>query len=185
MAYNQAVPTYSVPGSSDEILISEGILYFNYGEVSQVAVGASQGGGSFTREVEYRDVPVDGAIGAIKGLKRKIRINAMMIVNALKVDKDNFAKFYAGMTNTDNTTYYTTTEDIDVDDGDYLVNVTFVGQTLSGKYVKIYLLNPLGDGNTEFANLFNKEEIVPNVQLTAHFDPAAMTTVPWKIDWEV
>jgi len=185
MAYNQTIPAYSVPGSSDEILLTEGIVYFNYGEVSQAAIGATQGGGSFTRNVQFREVPVDAAIGAIKGLKRKTRIDVLMKIKALKINKDNFAKFFAGMTNTDNTTYYTTTEDIDIDEEDYLTNVTFVGQTLGGKYIKIYILNPLGDGNTEFANMFVKEEIVPEVLLTAHFDPTAMSTVPWKIDWEV
>jgi len=83
----------------------------------------------------------------------------------------------------DSGAYHTITESVDIASGDYLTNVAFVGERLDGKYIICIVKNALGDGNIEFA-FEEKEEIVPEVQFTGHYDSSTPTTVPYEIRTE-
>jgi hypothetical protein len=165
----------------DNLVLGAGAIYFNYGEVSEAAIGATRGGSTFTVEREIVPIEQDGAYGAIKGLKKKIRIQPILLVNAMELNTTTYAKFFAGMTvSTSNVDYDLVTENVAIADGDYLTNVAFVGETEAGDDVVIIVKNALGDGSIEFA-IEDKNEIVPEVQFTGHYLSSALTTVPYEV----
>lgn len=165
-----------------KILLGEGAIYFNYTGTGDTPVGATRGGGKFTRNVEIKEIEFDGRRGPTKGARRKTGASALLSFNMLEIDATNLTKFYAGLQATDKTTYTEITAKEDIEDADYLTNVAFVGKTKKGDPVIIILKNALGDGNMELA-LQDKEEVVPEVQWTGHADPATPKVEPWEIRW--
>jgi hypothetical protein len=163
------------------LVLGAGAVYFNYGEVDETPIGATQGGSVFNANREFREVEQDGIYGPVKGLKRKNRIAPTLTVKAMELFKDNFIKFFAGMDVDDTSLEYTEIKErLNIEDTDYIKNVAFVGQNYNEEDVVIILDNVLGDGNIQLA-IEREKEIVPEVIFSAHFDPAAPTVVPYKI----
>jgi hypothetical protein len=165
--------------------LGPGAIYFNYGEASEVVVGATKGGGEFNDGAEFRQREADGDLGPVKGAIDLIKLNPILTVNALKIDKTNLQKFFAGMSLDDADAIYSKlTRMVDLTNS-YIENVAFVGQNRSGTDMVIILYNALGDGALVMA--FTKdEEIVPEVQFTATFDPTTFDrtdpdTYPYQI----
>ena len=162
------------------VIMGAGAVYFNYGTVSEVCIGATQGGATFTVEREFRDLEQDGVLGKIKGLRTKTKINPMLKVNALELNTTNFPKYYAGFTlDTGAVEYDKLTEDVSIETSDYIDNVAIVAETFDGQDVIIILKNVLGDGAIEMA-LENQSEVVPEVTFSAHFLSDA-DDVPYEI----
>jgi hypothetical protein len=167
--------------NTNKLVLGAGAIFFDYGEVTETAIGATRGGSTFTVEREIAEIEQDGAYGAIKGLRKKTRVQPILTVNAMELDQDSFLKYFAGMTKTtSNVNYDVVTEDIAIELTDYLTNIAFVGETKNGDDVVIIVKNALGDGNIELA-IEDKNEIVPEVQFTGHYASDALTTVPYEI----
>lgn len=161
------------------VMLGNGLFYFNYGETTETLVGATKGGGSFTVEREFKPIERDGTYGTVKGEVRKISVVPKLTINALELSADNLEKFY-GMTATTETEYTKLTEGVEVADSDFLTNVAFVGKRADGKQIVIIVENGLGNGNLELA-FENKEEVATEVTYEGCYDPAALETPPYEI----
>jgi hypothetical protein len=170
------------------VALGEGVVYFNYDNSttppagSNVLVGATRGGSTFSREGEIKSLEFDGKRGEVKGFRRKINGGASLTVNALEiVNAENLTKFYAGLqVDESNVDYDVITAKKQIDDTDYIDNVAFVGETLTGEEIVIIIKNALGDGAMELA-LEDKEEVVAEVQFTAHADATDIAQEAWEI----
>lgn len=171
--------TPTVPSTST-IFLGEGAIFKDYQGATPVSMGATQGGSQIDIEMEWRDPDYDGKYGKTKGLKRLIRVDATLKINAMEISANLLKDFFGGFTSSTESGYTEIIPSLDIDDIEYLDDVAFVGETLAGKTVAIILENALGDGNLSM-KINAKEEIVPEVQFSAHYDPSTPTTVPVKI----
>jgi hypothetical protein len=172
--------------TAGNVVLGEGAFYINYDSSAtppagtNVLVGATRGG-NFVYEPEFKDIEFDGRRGAVKGFKRVIGWNVQLTVNTLEIaNSETVTDLYATLQKDDTGTDVKVTAKKQIDDTDYLNNVTFVGENAKGQPVIITVLNALGDGNLELA-LEDKEEVVPEVQFTGHADPADIATPPFEL----
>jgi hypothetical protein len=167
--------------TTSKTILGPGAFYFDYGEVTELCIGATRGGGTFNVERQIREVAQDGAYGPIKNKRYKTRIVPVLKIKALELGIANLPKFFGGMTvDSSGVSYDSITENIAIAAADYLTNVAFVGENGDGEDVIIIIKNALGDGNIEMA-IEDKNEIVPETQFTGHYASDALTTVPYEI----
>lgn len=161
---------YAPLGTPANEFLGPGAIYFDYGEETEVVIGATKGGGEFTDNAEFHEREADGDMGPVKGAVDLIKMRPVLKVKALKIDYTNLQKYFAGMYyDSSDSTYHKLTRMTDLDDS-YLTNVAFVGQNRSGLDIVIILYDALGLGALKAA--FTKdEEIVPEIEFTATFDP--------------
>ena len=161
----------------DNIILGDGVFY-----VDEAPVALTRGGGQFVVEREYRQIEADGDYGPVKGRIRKIKSKATLRLNALELIPAQVLQMYPALqlsTDVDGTTI-TAKEKIEA--ADYNDEVTWVGETLDGKAVRITLENTINLENLDWA-LVDKEEIVPEVTYTSTYLESARKTEPWKIEW--
>jgi hypothetical protein len=170
-----------------KFIVDSGAAYLNYGEAGQTVLGATRGGSTFTIETEYRDMPVDGAKGAVKGGRRITMVNATLTVNLLELSATFMAKALPGSTVADypatiGKTHDKITRGLAIALTDYATNVALVGEvTGNDTNPAVFLVkNALADGNFEIA-MTDGEEPVLAITFKAHFDPSSMDTEPWEI----
>jgi len=124
--------------------LGPGAIYFNYGDAGEAVIGATKGGGEFSDNAEFRHREADGDLGPVKGAIDLIKMTPVLKVNALKIDKTNLQKYFAGMSLDDTDgTYSKLTRTMDLDDS-YITNVAFVGQNRSGLDIVIILYDAIG-----------------------------------------
>lgn len=176
---------YAPMGSPSTEYLGPGAIYFNYGTVDELVIGATKGGGEFNDNAEFRQREADGDYGPVKGAIDLIKMTPVLTVNTLKIDKVNLQKYFAGVSLDDSDgTYSKLTRKLDLASS-YIDNVAFVGQSRDGKDIIIILYDVLGMNALSMA--FTKdEEIVPEIQFTATFDPATFdktdaSTYPYQI----
>jgi hypothetical protein len=173
----------------NEFLIDSGKLYINYGQAGEAALGATRGGTTFAINTEYRDMPVDGAKGPVKGGRRITRVEAILTVNMVEIDTTVLTKALPGSSAADYPTTPTKTHDqitreLAIATTDYLTNVAIIGEVSgsTSKYFVGILNNVIADGNLE-VSLVDNDESVLAIQFKAHFDPSDMDAEPWEIRW--
>ena len=174
-----------------EFIIDSGKLYINYGEAGEAALGATRGGSTFAINTEYRDMPVDGAKGPVKGGRRITKVEAVMTVNMVELNATLIQKALPGSSvadypSTPAKTHDKVTRALAIALTDYITNVAIVGEVsgAASTYFVGILKNAIADGNLEVA-LVDNDESVLSLQFKAHFDPAAIDTEPWEIRWPV
>jgi len=77
-------------------LLDAGILYKDYGELTQTLLGATRGGGEFALNATYRAMPVDGSRGDIKGFKRLESCRPTLTINPTEITAANLQHFIPG-----------------------------------------------------------------------------------------
>lgn len=173
--------------SFSRLIIDAGAVYKNWGEASEVLLGATRGGNSFKIETELRQMEVDGAIGAVKGGRRITNVAATITANFVEFSKALWLLANPGATAADYPATVGKTHDLitranDIASADYLTNIAIVGNSTYSAtgYIVVKLKNVLADGNIELG--FNpKDESVVPVTFTAHFDPTSLGSEPWEI----
>jgi hypothetical protein len=174
------------------MLLDAGAVYVNYGEVDERLIGATSGGNSFTVEREIKEIEIDGARGKVKGARRIITENASLTINLLEMSVENFKMALTAADVSDVMDDTGTTKIADkiqprgqILDSDYLKNVALV-TTVSGtdQPCVIILYNVLADDEIEL-ELEDKEEGKPEIVLSAHYDPANLSQVPYEIRYPV
>lgn len=176
----EGVFTPIVPADSD-ILLGEGIYYADYGEVGQAIIGATRGGSKVEIEKVIKEMEYDGAYGHTKELRRYTRYVPRFMVNLLKMTYTSLG-YAMPMDSTDLGDYKEMVWRLNIEDTDYLTNITFVGNKHDGTEVIIKILNPLNDGNIVL-DFKEKDELVSELQYTGHYAAATPTTPPILI-WE-
>ena len=172
-------------GSPSTEYLGAGAVYFDYGELTELCVGVTKGGSSFTDNAEFRMREADGDYSAIKGAIDMTKFMAELTIKALKIDKVNLVKYFAGMSLDDSDgTYSKLTRKLDLSSS-YITNVAWVGQNRAGLDIVIILYDAIGLG--AFAAATEKDiEIAPEVKLTATIDPDTFivtdaSTYPYQI----
>ncbi len=172
-----------------KFIVDSGAAYLNYGESDESLLGATRGGSSFVIETEYRDMPVDGAKGPVKGGRRIVSVNAMLTVNFLELSAALLARVLPGSSIADfgsPKTHDEITRSLAIALTDFATNIALVGEVTGGgvNAAEFVLDNALVDGNFELA-LTDGEEPVLAAQFKGHFDPASMHPEPWPIRFPV
>jgi len=78
------------------LLLDAGAVYLNYGVGGERLIGATEGGNGFKVTREIREIPMDGAKGKIKGLRRITKENADLKVNLKELSTNNILLALAG-----------------------------------------------------------------------------------------
>lgn len=145
-------------------------------------LGATQGGSKISIKPEFTDVPVDGAIVAVKGLKVKTGETATMEFNFLEVTQDILKMALVGTNGQSADENYDLIESTAfITEGNYLDNVAFVGQTLDGRNIIVIMDNALCTSGFE-SNGKNKEAGVFTCTFECHADlESDMDTLPYHI----
>lgn len=145
-------------------------------------VGATQGGSKVSIKPEFKKIEVDGAMVAVKGLQVKVGETATMEVNFIELTKEIMKMTVAGKEGTSEDTKYDLIESKSkIEDGDYLENIAFVGETLDGRNIIVIMDNVLCTSGFE-ADGKNKEEGVFTLTFECHADLTSdLDTLPYHI----
>lgn len=169
--------------AAEKILLGMGVF-----TVGSTPIGLTRGGGVFKVERKYRVIEADGDKGPVKGRETIDEEIAKLTVNGLDLfTAADMTKYYPCMSVTpDNETTptkntLTSTMKIAVEDYN---DVKFVGKTKDGKAVTINVKNALNLNNLEW-KLEDKNEVVSQLEFTAHYDETTRDTAPWNVELAV
>ena len=145
-------------------------------------VGATSGGSKLSIVPEVYEVPVDGALVAVKGLTVKNGEVGTMEVNFIELTEDIIKAATIGTAGTsDDTTYNVIVPKASIEAGDYWENIAFVGKTLEGKNIIAIMENALCTSGFEQEGK-NKEGAVGKYTFKCHADMSDdLDVLPWKI----
>lgn len=146
-------------------------------------IGATSGGGKMTLQGEYTDIAVDGALVKVKGLTIKTGGKATMEVNMTELSKWVLKNGGLMEEEESDATGYTMLKDKPhIEEGDYLENFGFVGQTADGsKNIIVIFEQALCTSGLEFEPK-NKEGAVVKLTIEAYADnDGNLDTLPVKI----
>lgn len=150
---------------------------------AESCIGATNGGSKLSIVPELTDVPIDGANVAVKGLKVKTGETATMEINMAELTEELIKLATIATTGTsEDATLDMIVPKANIEEGDYLENIAFVGKTLDGRKVIAILENALCTSGFEQEGK-TKEGAVGKYTFTCHADLDAVNfdTLPWKI----
>lgn len=154
-----------------DLLLGEGIVYKNYGEVGEAIIGATRGGSKLEIEKEIKEIEFDGSLGATKGMRRPSKFIVRLIINFLKINYVNLA-YGVNVTVTDGSdalgTYKKITFNTSFASTDVLTNITFKGYKASGEYCVIRLDNAFNMNDISF-EFKEKDEIISEMTYTSFY----------------
>jgi hypothetical protein len=161
----------------DHLVIDTGELFYGYTDPGNpgTSFGATKGGAKWDVKRSYSDSRPDGALGPVKGYRRRKEVVATLVTNLWELTAANIAKFIAGASEIAGEV-----TGGEVSDGDYIDKLALIGQTMDGRDVIIILENALADGNLAIDFKDQDEHPIP-VTFTAHFLPTALTVEPWSV----
>jgi len=171
----------------ERLVIDAGAVYKDYvsAEDPGTLLGATRGGSVFAVETEFREMPVDGAKGPVKGDKRIVKVTASLECNFIESTSEIYKRMLPGSSASDYPAEAATHDEIrrtnDVSAADYLTNVTIVGQ-VSGSLEPVVLMveNAMSDGKVSIS-LADNDEAVNKIKFIGHFDPDVLDNEPWRI----
>lgn len=149
---------------------------------AESCIGATSGGSKLSIIPEVYDVPVDGADVLVKGLRVKTGEKATMEINLIELSADMIAAAAMGVLGTSDVEGYDMIESKpDIEIGDYLDNIAFVGKMLNNQPVIAIMDNALCTTGFEQEGK-NKEGAVGKYTFECHADPDSdMDKLPWRI----
>lgn len=162
--------------------IHKNLKYDTKWNFEESLIGATSGGSKITIKPEFLDVDVDGAMVAVKGLKQKIGETAEMEINFIELTKEIIKSAIIGGDGTSKDATYDLIESkAKIEDGDYLENIAFVGQTLQGENIIVIMDNALCTSGFE-SDGKNKEATVGTYTFACHADLTSdLDTLPYHI----
>lgn len=145
-------------------------------------IGATSGGSKITITPEFLDIEADGAMVAVKGLKVKTGETAEMEINFLELTKDIIKSAVVGQDGaSDDASFDLIESKADIEAGDYLTNIAFVGKTLNGRKIIVIMDNALCTSGLESEGA-NKEAGVGTYTFACHADlDSDLDTLPYHI----
>ena len=144
-------------------------------------IGATDGGGSFNATPEVRAVSVDGLPGKTKGLKTIDGWEASITANAKEITLGNMEIALATASEATITGAKKVTVSHDIEDTDYLDNITWAG-TLSDNATPVYIvLKNAFDENGIGLTFKDRGEGVVALTLFANYDLDDLDTPPFEI----
>lgn len=145
-------------------------------------MGATQGGSKITITPSFTNIEADGATVAVKGLKVKTGETAEMEIKFLELTKDIIKSAIVGTDGTSKDENFDLIESkADIEEGDYLQNIAFVGKTLTGKNIIVVMDNALCTSGLETEGE-NKKEGTGKYKFVCHADlDSDLDTLPYHI----
>lgn len=130
---------------------------------------ATSGGSSFSIVPEFVDIEIDGALVKVKGLKKKTGETATLTIHPAELKSDilKMALIANDTASTTATGYNEITSKVDIETGDYLENIAFVGKRLDGTPIIVILDNALCTSGLE-VEATNKEGSFPELVFECH-----------------
>jgi hypothetical protein len=168
--------------------IDAGAVYLNYGLGDERPLGATRGGSTFAIEQEVREMEIDGLPGPLKGARRFTSRLARLETNLVEQGVENLMLALPGSVQAALTNHAKITRDRNLLLSDYITNVALVQEVLGRTNRAIYIVkNVISVDNLEMGTS-DDDEVVLTLNLTAHFDPAALGSTgqaeePWEIRW--
>ena len=181
--------------TADNMVLDAGEVWFNVGITEleatnwaaaigvggAVRVGGTRGGNSFSPGRTIREMPVDGAIGPVKGFARRASSRPALTVNMLELTVANLTRSIAAANTSSTTSGLTKLVGGEIEDGDYLTNVA-LATTLKGQAQPFILVvhNALVLEAPEFS-FADEDEMVLTVTFVGHVTAAAPNTEAFTI----
>lgn len=130
---------------------------------------ATSGGSSLSIAPEYVDIEIDGALVKIKDLKKKTGETATMTIHPAELKSDilKMALIATDQKATDAEGYNVIESKADIETGDYLENIAFVGKRLDGTPIIVVMDNALCTSGLEL-EVANKEGSFPELVFECH-----------------
>lgn len=164
----------------EKIQFSEGIIYANYGELTEKLLAPTRGGGEFSVVENIRAIEYDGRRGENEmGLDIIESVMASLKVTTLGADQNTLALALCGATLTNNVLTGDTVGLIP--STKYLTNITMFAQLLDGTYKKITLYNALHKTGLTIGAKPKAEGEIP-LEFKAHWNPLDTTDPLYKIE---
>ena len=163
-----------------KIVLGEGKLVANFGEVSELDLGYVRGA-TFNENITIRHIEVDGKKGNVAGDAVVEMVDPTLEVVMMEIDSVNMASVFTGI-DVDATTPAETkiTRTLLINEADYLTNIAFVGKTKAGKETVIKLLNASGEGSVNLAFADKSEVEIPLV-FHGNYSTIDDTSAPYEI----
>jgi hypothetical protein len=171
--------------SADRLVLDAGVVYVGFSSPSSLGtvLGCTRDGSIFTVEPTMREMPVDGAKGAVKGWDRITRVNAKMSLNMLEWSAELIKKAIPGASSATSSDHLKITRALALAATDYTDAVAIVAKVSGSEdYVIVVIKNAINTGNFELGTK-DEDEAVNKLELRASFDPDALDTEPWEIYW--
>lgn len=176
--------------SKKNFQLDAGALYKNWAigtdtpaTASTKLIGATQGGATIAITPEIRQMEVDGAKGAVKGLEVIESWAATLTATVKEVTPDTIQLALADSTisTTAVTGYTKIVPGEDLADADYMTNVAWVGKLLGATDPIVIILKNTVSLNGWNLQVQDKNEGGVPLVLTAHYDVADLDSVPIEI----
>ncbi len=172
----------------DHIILGAGTIHKNLKEdnnwanLEESIIGATKGGSTLSIAPEFHKIEADGSLVPVKGLTFKVGEAATLTVNFLEITKELLKLAVVGKDGTSANTEYDVIETkADIEEGDYLENIAFVGKTAKGKKIIVILYNALCTSGLELEGK-NKEEGIVKLVFESHAElDGAHDTVGVKV----
>ena len=170
----------------DKIMFGAGTIHRNLlldlSNLETSIVGATKEGSGITFTPNFYQIQPDGALVAVKGLRRKVGETAIMKVKFLEVDPQIWKNsLIAQFGDSEVEGYAVLDSKSDVEDEDYLDNIAFVGKTLGGYDIIAILPNALCTTGLNIETT-NAEEWAGEHEFECHAGlEDDLTKLPWKI----
>lgn len=146
--------------------------------------GATNGGSKVEIKPTQKDIEVDGILVKTKGLTVKMGETATLTTNLAEITSDNLAMVSTGMKKTDSTV--TGFDEIvskpQIDEGDYIENLGFIGYTIDGEPIIIKFDNAICTSGLSLEGK-NKEQstVEATFECVGSLDATDLTVLPWHI----
>ena len=169
------------------IVFGAGTIYrdlkFETNKFTGTIIGATQGGSKFTITPEITDIEADGALVKTKGLTVKTGETATMEVNFLEVTPEILKMTSLGKENSSSsaTGFTEIISKANIEVGDYVAGLAFVGRTLDGREIIVLFDNALCTSGLELEGK-NKENGVVKATFECYADLTGdLETLPYHI----
>ena len=176
--------------SKKNFQLDAGALYKNWSigtdtpaNASSKLIGATQGGATIAITPEIRQMEVDGAKGAVKGLEVIESWAATLTATVKEITPASIQLALAdsAVSTTAVTGYTKIVPGEDLTDEDYLTNVAWVGKLLGASDPIVIILKNAVSLNGWNLQVQDKNEGGVPLVLTAHYDVADLDDVPIEI----
>lgn len=169
--------------TNQNLLLDSGCLYLNYGEPTEVALGATAGGSEFSYKPKFRQVGADGLKSSnVKGGEILIDSQTVLKVNLLEVTETVLKMALLGtIDTTSDPVFNLITGKTIVTTADYVDNIALVARISgSGVPVVIIIYNVLNIDGFDLKTQDAKDAVL-SLSFTANLDPAFPNAVPFLV----
>lgn len=144
--------------------------------------GATQGGSNLLITPILQDIEADGVLVKTKGMTQKVGETATLEINMLELTPDMIKRSVIGKEVESPDPSYTAIETkADIEEGDYLENIAYVGKLLNGKNVIAILDNALCTSGLGRQSE-NKKELVQKLTFECSADiEGDLDTLPCRV----